>query len=126
MLSVNHMDIFNMFGKEMSMEKYDINDGWMLVPAPFKTKLAKYGFMLSKGSQHSIIEARNNKTFKYILNYDTAAVMSDEGAFISPRGKGGKIETLEGALLAIGIKKENMYSTIKAIVDADFIKRQLK
>ena len=104
------------------MEKHELPDGWNLSAAPFMTALAKYGFMLSKGKQHSIVEARNNKTFKYIINYDTAAILNDEGAFISPRGDGGKSETLEGALLAIGIKKEHTQETIQAICKLPFIK----
>ncbi len=104
------------------MEKYKLSDGWNLSEAPFMTALAKYGFMLSKGEQHSIVEARNNKTYKYIINYNTAAILNDKGAFITPRGEGGKSETLEGALLAIGIKKEHTQETMQAICKLPFIK----
>ena len=107
---------------ERYMNKIELNDDWVLEEAPYRTTLAKYAFMLSRGKQYSIIEARNNNTFKYILNYDTAAVSTSDCTLITPRGKGGKSETLEGALLAIGVKKEDAEYTIQSICKSPFVK----
>ena len=88
------------------MRQITTESGWVLEEPLIKTNLGLYGFVLKKGDVCSYIEGRRNNRWCCYKKFSERCRSSQDGAILYIKGSPFKANSMDDALLHIGMSRE--------------------